>query len=651
MNKSFYGSLALSNIKKNAKNYVPYMLTCIISIMIFYIMAAIVQNPDVTKLLGGTTLKGLLGFGCGVVGIFSAIFLFYTNSFLIKQRKKELALYNILGMAKRHVGKVFFLETLITSLVSMAAGLLGGVILGKLAFLLVLKVMQVTLPMKYTFSLSAALMTILVFGIIFFVVLLCNLGRIRLSNPIELLAGGRQGEKEPKTKWILVLLGAAAMGTGYYLALSIVSPLQALMNFFVAVILVIAGTYLLFTAGSIALLKMLKKNRKFYYKTEHFTAVSGMLYRMKRNAAGLASICILSTMVLVTIATTVSMQVGVENVIDKNMPNDIQIRSYEKMNKKQQQDLQFQVMDKMKEYNIGVDQMIEYDYLSAAGVKEPGNLSPSPNVTLDKKIVEMYVIPIEGTSLEKEYGPLAADEIIIGGDEPITEPTVKVNGVTFNVKDGESDFVTAPEMGTMAELYYVLVANEKVKKQVFENGSDKRMMNEGYYIGLDVSDASKDQAAAAAKSLKKETPGGIRVEEKTMAAADFHGIYGGLLFVGIFLGFLFLVATVLIIYYKQITEGYEDSERYHIMQKVGMSQAEVRKSIRSQILLVFFLPLIVAVVHVAGSFNMMSKLLRALQLTDIWLFVICTAVTILVFIVIYVIVYSLTAREYYKLVK
>ena len=651
MNKSFYGSLALNNIKKNAKNYVPYMLTCIISIMIFYIMAAIVQNPDVTKLLGGTTLKGMLGFGCGVVGIFSAIFLFYTNSFLIKQRKKELALYNILGMAKRHVGRVFFLETLITSVVSIVLGLLGGVILGKLAFLLVLKVMQVTLPMKYTFSLSAALMTIFIFGIIFFVVLLCNLGRIRLSNPIELLAGGRQGEKEPKTKWVLVLIGAAAMGTGYYLALSIVSPLQALANFFVAVILVIAGTYLLFTAGSIALLKMLKKNKKFYYKTEHFTAVSGMLYRMKRNAAGLASICILSTMVLVTIATTVSMQVGVEGVVNKNMPNDIQVRSYEPLNEQEQQALQHQVTDKMKEYKIDVDDMIQYEYLAAYGAKEPGALMPSSQVAMDKKIIEMYVIPIQGTSLETKYGPLAADEIIVGGDEPIAEPTIKLNGIPFNVKDGESDFVTAPETGTMAEIYYVLVANEKVKRQVFENSSDESLMKDGYYLGLDVSDSSKDQAAAAAKSLSKELHGSVRVEEKTMVSADFHGIYGGLLFVGIFLGFLFLVATVLIIYYKQITEGYEDSERYQIMQKVGMSQAEVKKSIRSQILLVFFLPLIVAMVHVAGSFNMMSKLLAALQLTDIWLFVICTAVTILVFIVIYVIVYSLTAREYYKLVK
>nr|WP_305146637.1 ABC transporter permease [Anaerovorax odorimutans] len=592
----------------------------------------------------------MLEFGCGIVGIFSAIFLFYTNSFLIKQRKKELALYNILGMAKRHVGKVFLLETLITSVLSLVIGLLSGIILGKLAFLLVLKIMQVTIPMKYVFSLPACLTTVIVFGIIFFVVLLCNLGRIRLSNPIELLAGGRQGEKEPKTKWLLVLIGAAAMGIGYYLALSIVSPLQALLNFFIAVILVILGTYLLFTAGSIALLKMLKKNKKFYYKTEHFTSVSGMLYRMKRNAAGLASICILSTMVLVTIATTVSMQMGVEGVINKNMPNDIQIRSYVKMSQKEQQKLQNQVTATMEKHNIDVTDMIQYDYLSASGIKEEGSLAPASRVSLEEEFAEMYVIPIEGSSLEAKYGPLADDEIIVGGDEHVTESVLKVGGKTFSVKDGASDFMSAPELGSMVDVYFVLVANDKVKNQILKS-ANSAPINEGYYIGIDLSEASKARAAKAAEELSKETPGRINVEEKGEVSADLHGIYGGLLFVGIFLGFLFLVATVLIIYYKQITEGYEDSERYHIMQKVGMSQTEVKKSIKSQILLVFFLPLIVAVIHVAGSFNMMSKLLAALQLTDIGLFITCTAVTILVFVVIYVLVYSLTAREYYKLVK
>lgn len=649
--RSFYGSLAWSNIRKNAKNYVPYMLTCIISITIFYIMAAITQNPGVSNILGGMILKGLLSLGCAVVGIFSAIFLFYTNSFLIKQRKKELALYNILGMAKRHVGKVFFVETLITSAISLLAGLLAGIILGKLAFLMVLKLMDVTIPMEYTFSLSALLLTVIVFGVIFFVVLLCNLGRISLSKPIELLAGGRQGEKEPKTKWLLTLVGVVAMAIGYYLALSIISPVQALVNFFIAVILVIIGTYLLFITGSIALLKILKKNKKFYYQTKHFTAISGMLYRMKRNAAGLASICILSTMVLVTVATTVCMQVGVETIIDRNMPNDIQIRCYEPLDNAQKEKLDAQISEVLKEYKIGIKDQIRYDYKVATGIRTEDGLSVASDSDMNRDLLQVYFIPLKGSSMEGQYGPLNRDEIIIGGEVDFDQDKLTIGREDYRIKDGNSDFITAPEMGAMLDACYILVADEKVAEEL-ERGFGEIVYKDRHYIGIDTDEkASKDQKVDASDKLKKIVADGVVIEEKTSIAAENRGLYGGLLFVGVFLGFLFLVATVLIIYYKQITEGYEDSDRYQIMQKVGMSRAEVRKSIKNQILLVFFLPLVVAVIHVAGSFNMMSKLLLALQLKEIGLFVICTAVTVLVFVAIYVLVYSLTAREYYKLVK
>lgn len=650
MNKSFYGSLAISNIKKNGKGYVPYMLTCMFSIMIFYIMSAIVNNPDVTKLLGGEILKGLLGLGCGVVGIFSAIFLFYTNSVLIKQRKKELGLYNILGMAKRHIGKVLFLEALFTSILSLVSGLVAGVVLGKLFYLLLLKILRITIPMEYTFSASAAVLTTVVFGAIFFVVLLCNLGRLSLSNPMELLAGGRQGEKEPKTKWILVIVGLITMGIGYYISITVTSPLQALFIFFIAVLLVIAGTYMLFTAGSIALLKILRKNKKFYYKIEHFTAVSGMLYRMKRNAAGLASICILSTMVLVTVATTVSMQVGVDDVINENYPNDLQVRSHHELTAKEESKLLHQVTSSMEQYHVKTTGITNYEYLVASGVKKGEEWVPQDMVGLDEKIVQMYFIPIKGSSMETKYGPLSEDEVIIGGDDKVDSSHIKVGSINLKVKDGASDFVTAPELGTMASAYYILVADENVKDKISKEIDDS-LMNEGYFIGVDVDDHSWDQLVTATSDLSKATPDGVRVENKQTASNEFYSVYGGLLFVGIFLGLLFLMATVLIIYYKQISEGYEDSERYHIMQKVGMSTAEVKRSIRSQILIVFFLPLIVAVIHVAGAFNMMSKLLVALQLTNIWLFVACTAITILIFAVIYVTVYGITAREYYKLVK
>lgn len=650
MNKSFYGSLALNNVKKNAKNYIPYMLTCVISIMIFYIMAAIVHNPDVTKMLGGASLRSLLGFGMWVVGFFSAIFLFYTNAFLIKQRKKELALYNILGMAKRHVGKMMFLETVFTSLVSLIAGLLFGILLGKLFFLLLLRVLAVEIPMEYRFSMDALILTTVVFGAIFFIVLLCNLGRISMSNPIELMAGSRQGEKEPKTKWILVVLGILLTGIGYYMALTVVSPIEALLFFFVATLLVIVGTYLLFMAGSIALLKMLKKRTSFYYRTEHFIAVSGMLYRMKRNAAGLASICVLSTMVLVTVSTTVSLQAGIKGILDQKMPYDIQVRSYEPMNEQQGQRMNEQVKETLDKYNVRTESMVSYPYMTTYGYEKGGAFIPSEQFSPDKELIQLYFVPLQGSHLEKDYGALETGEILIGGEEPIDTDTLRIGSLEFQVKDGDSDFKAAIELGSIAKSYFILTQNRQALEEI-RSTLKNAFFTEKWYTGVNIDSGDWEQAQKAVKYLQKKTGDRIDIQDRKMETQSIHSLYGGLLFVGIFLGLLFTIATVLIIYYKQITEGYEDSTGYHIMQKVGMSLAETKRAIRSQILLVFFLPLIAAIFHVAAAFNMMSRLLMALQINNVWLFAAATAATVLVFAVIYVAVYNLTAREYYRLVK
>lgn len=653
MNKSFYGSLAVSNIKKNARSYIPYMLTCMICIMIFYIMMAIVHNPDVTKMFGGITLKSMLGFGAWVVGFFSAIFLFYTNSFLIKQRKKELALYNILGMAKRHIGRVFFLETFLTSAASLIVGLLSGIVFGKLVFLLLLKLLGITLPMEYSISFDAIVITVVLFGIIFCAVLLCNMGRIRLSNPVELLAGGRQGEKEPKTKWILAALGFLFTGIGYYIAITVESPIDALLAFFIAVILVIAGTYLLFITGSIAILKILRKNKSFYYTTSHFTSISGMLYRMKRNAAGLASICILSTMVLVTVSTTISLQVGCDDVIQRNFPNDIQIESSgdQAMTREEVKQVQQKVLDTLSDHDISAVYMRDYDYIATTGTVKEDQFHLSQLYSLEAGAGQMFFISLADSSVGEDYGPLEENQVIVAGDREFTGDTICIGNMEFDLKDGASDFKGVPVMGSMVSNYYILVSDHSVQNKIMKQADDGQFVRH-HLMGIDIDPDDWDKVPDAVEELKTEKLGeAFFVDDKQQTAADFHSIYGGLLFVGIFLGILFLLATVLIIYYKQITEGYEDSERYHIMQKVGMSLAEVKSSIRSQILLVFFLPLAVAVCHVAAAFNMMSKLLLALQIPNIWLFGVSTGITLLVFVVIYVTVYSLTAREYYKLVK
>lgn len=651
MIKSFYGSLAIQNIKKNGKHYIPYMLTCIFSIMIFYIMMAIVNDPQIGNMMGGASLTSMLAFGCFVIGFFSAIFLFYTNSFLIKNRKKELALYNILGMSKIHIGKVLFLETVFTSILSIIIGLISGVVFGKLVYLLLLKILDVDIAFSYAFSLSSAVISAIVFGGIFLAVLVCNLARLSLSNPIELLSGGQSGEKEPKTKWLLVLIGLGTMGAGYYLALSVESPLQAFAIFFVAVILVIIGTYCLFTAGSIALLKLLRKNKSFYYKTEHFTSVSGMIYRMKRNAAGLASICILSTMVLVTVSTTVSMQTGLGDVISGTFPNDVQMKGFGTINLKEQKEVYQTALDKLEKHKLKPSGVISYGFKDTMAIQNENRITPAGNVSMSKNILEITLVSMEDSVFPVPKVELGHKDVLMASNQGTFDyDQVQLGDQIFDVvKNSKFKINTAPPTGAIGETMFIFVKNEDVLNSIMASDYGQYFSN-GYFLGIDIDYGSKADVQAYCKDVGSKYTN-MRVDEKESASRDFYSVFSGLFFIGIFLGLLFLIATVLIIYYKQISEGHEDSQRYQIMQKVGMSLSEVKKSIRSQILTVFFIPLIVAVVHVAVAFHMMNQLLVAMQLTNTMLTLACTGITIFIFVVFYIAVYSVTAREYYKLVK
>ncbi|MEG0829758.1 MAG: ABC transporter permease [Anaerovoracaceae bacterium] len=644
----------MSNIKKNAKGYIPYMLTCVFTIALFYIMIALATDPGVSKLVGGESMQTLLGFGVGIAGIFSAIFLFYTNSFLIKGRSKEIAVYNILGMEKGHIGKVLFLETIMISVSSLIAGVLSGIIFGKLAFLLALKLLRAEVAMTFPISVFGLILTAIVFGAIFFIVLLCNLAKIKLTNPINLLSGGRQGEKEPKTKIFMTLIGLILLGAGYGIALSVESPITAMLLFFIAVILVIIGTYFLFTAGSIALLKMLKKNKKYYYNPSHFVAISGMFFRMKKNAAGLASICILSTMVIVTIGTTVCLQLGATNAFEQRYTRDINVTSIGASDKevaKAKKD----VLDVVKKHELSSSDVRSYTYYESLASKSDNNFFISGEETYGtSNVAELRMIPINGTSLEKEYGHLNENQVIVSGSKAVDKTPFSINGKFYEAKPG--DFESSGSLNAV-ESYYIMVADQRVvaesyDKVIKKQGSDYLTDSSYNYIGMNIQNPESNKAMVASNEIaNKYEDKSVIVDIKTIAQGEYYAIYGGFLFIGVFLGTLFLIAAVLIIYYKQISEGNEDRERYKIMQQVGMSFKEVRYAIKSQILIVFFLPLAMAIVHVAVSFNMMTKLLATLQLTDVNLFAICTGITVLVFAIIYIFVYSLTAKEYYKIVK
>ncbi len=647
MNKLFYPRLAVINIKKNSKTYFPFILTCICTIMMFYIMHSISINKGLDGMSGAESLKLLLSLGTIVIGIFSAIFLFYTNSFLIKRRKKEIGLYNVLGLEKKHIAKILCFECIFISVISLTIGLIGGIILNKLMFLLLIKMLNFKVSFGFSISVPSIIKTLIVFCSIFFATLLSNLFQIKILKPIELLKGSEQGEKEPKTKWIMTIIGLAALCGGYGIALNVKSPLAALNLFFGAVILVMIGTYALFTAGSIAVLKFLRKQKNFYYKTDHFISVSGMMYRMKQNAVGLANICILSTAVLVMLSTTISLYAGMEDSLKLRYPRDIVVTAREN-NKNQIQKLAETLNSELKSGKIDMKDKLYYFDNSLEVVKKDGKFLSVKKDPGKTNISMIEAIPISDYNrLEEKNITLHDNEVILFSKvKNYTDDTINIDNKNFKIKqrlhkpvDGLNN-----SMIDLVDTYIIFVNNiDYVGKNSFKE----------YTTAFNINGTNKEILSISDKLNKKFAENKIKANAESAISGreQFLSLYGGLFFLGIFLGALFLMATVLIIYYKQISEGYEDKERFEIMQKVGMDKKEIKKTIRSQVLMVFFLPLVFTVIHIAFAFPMITKMLAVLGLKNVNLFILSTAGTIIVFAAIYTIVFSLTARVYYKIVE
>lgn len=647
MNSRIYSRLAVSNIKNNRKTYVPFIFTSILTVMMYYIIDALAGNDSIEI----TNVITVLRMGCGVMVVFSVIFLFYTNSFLIKRRKKEIAVYNILGMGKGHIGKMLTVETLIVGGISIAGGIAGGMAFGKLMHLLLIRIIHYDVGMEFHISVQSVSDTVILFAFIFFLTWFYNLFQIRLANPIELLRGGSAGEKEPKTKVILALIGVVTMAAGYYLAVSTKNPLEAINTFFVAVILVIIGTYALFLAGSIALLKLLRKQKKFYYKPNHFVSVSGMIYRMKQNAVGLANICILSTIVLVMISSTVSLYVGMDDVMAHQYPNDYQMTLYEASQEKIDKANKL-IEEELDRGGLKKEGETACHYGTAVLISQGGNkFTTSENGTYSPRdLTELYVIPQEDyQKLENTSTSLKENEVIIYTTaENYGRDSIQIDGRKFQVTEELDDFVLEEKnQSRVAPGMYMIVANDEVAMQLDSLKSGLR-----YDIDFDMTGSDEEKAVVEEKiadRITEELPG-TYFTSRQAGTESFFGFYGCLFFIGMYLGFMFLVATVLIIYYKQISEGLDDRERYVIMQKVGMDKREIRRAIRSQILIVFFLPLLFSILHIIVAFNVITKLLGVFGLFNTGLFVLCTVVTVLIFAVFYIIVFAITAREYYKIV-
>ena len=644
--RSFFPRLALVNLVRNSRYYGPYLLSCGALAAMYYILRFLTWNEVIQTVRGAAYLQVMMSIGCFVVALFSTVLLLYANSFVMKRRQKELGLYNILGLEKRHIAALCFWETLLSAAVVIPGGIAAGILLSKLILLLLLKLVQIPAQFGFSVSVRGVGETAALLGVLFLLALLWNLLRLGRSRPIELLHSDSAGEREPKTKRLLAVLGLAALLGGYAIALTTRNPVNALMLFFVAVILVMLGTYCLFTAGSIALLKRLRANKGFYYQTRHFTAISGLLYRMKQNAVGLANICILACMVLVTVSGTLCLYLGAEKSLDGRYPDDILVTQTLKDDTDPAATLdlvQRTVADAGR-------QMADLRYETSASfhARYSGNTLLT-DMSQSGLLTEITVLTAE------EYSRLTGETVALGENQVLAyadgdfqlpetffyeyeEAPIQVKARLDSFPAGDSAIVTN-------EVMLGLVADGTLAEHLMNTDLARRTFR--IHLNTDGADSEK---LACAKAVLAVSDGRYGVASRQEMAEEFYAMYGGFLFLGIFLGLLFLMATVLIIYYKQVSEGYEDQRRYQIMQQVGMSRREVGASIRGQILLVFFLPLLTAGLHILAAFPMLCRILELFGLHEVGMFALCTAGTLAVFAAVYALVYGLTARTYERIV-
>ena len=608
----------------------------------------------------------ILGIGTWVIGIFGVIVLFYTNGFIMRRRKKELGIYNILGMEKRHIGKVIFWECGFVTVVAIAGGFFLGILFSKFMIMMLYRLMNVAESIFFEISIKALVQGTILFGLIYIGIFLYDLFEIKKANPVELLSGGSVGEKEPKSKWLLSIIGIVAIGAGYYIAISEENPLKAMYMFFVAVILVIIGTYCLFTAVSVTVLKLLRKHKNFYYNKKNFVAVSGMLYRMKQNAVSLSNICILSTMVLVVVAGTVSMYLGIQDQLKFRYPYDVSLSFSTTHVVEDYSEVEQQIADILKEQNVSYEIKSNTGSFGVLMHIEEDGFSYGDVFTMDTDQYAFFTVytreEFEKAGFSKDYdlGELKKGEVAVLSNTAYDKSTIKLGDNTWNVaysreleKEDDSDY-----MRIVGACYYIIVEDYDTLNEIFEQqkeGYGENASDYDYSVGIDFQ-AEDEEISKYAKALYGVNLSGIDenadlwIECRQEGKDDFYAINAGLLFIGIFLGSLFLIVTVLIIFYKQISEGYDDRNRYHILSKVGMSHREIKTSIGSQIRMVFFLPLLTAAVHLFAAYPMLRRVLMLLNLNNATLFFWCFLGTLCAFAVIYYIVFKLTSKTYVKIV-
>ena len=666
----FYSKFALNNLVKNKKFIIPYVLSAIFTIMSFYILSSLAFGDNLNKLPNGIdATKQVLSLGIIVIAIFSIIFLFYTYSFLVKRRVKEFGLYSVLGMTKKQIAKILVLETIFIAVTTIVLGIGLGIIFDKLMLLVLLKLFSAGVSFGFSITPIAIVFSVLLFGGIFFLLLLYTVIKIARLRIVALLKDENKGEKEPKSRWILALIGLALIGYGYYTAQTVQNPIKALLVFFYAVVAVIIGTYLVFMAVSITVLKIMKNNKNFYYKPKNFISVSGLLYRMKRNAVGLANICILSTMVLVTMGSTSALYAGMEKSYNERFPRQLMIAGYNSTSEKLKE-IENNAKLAAKEAGTEVEDLVSYNSLPMVGRLVEDKFNFESNVGVDLSNVKMIVVLQlkDYNKFANKNKTLESNEILLHIDKKgdYNYNSISLNGSDYKIKEKLSEFpgTIGSATANIMDTYYAVVKDEKEATKLatkLTELSSKELEKRGIsiqtgtptlqnYVAFNIKDTTKE--AKVIENFKKlEKQSGIEIEGKEENKLTFRGVFASFLFIGVFISFIFVISQVVIMYYKQISEGYEDKGNFEIMRKVGITDKQIKQSIRSQVLLIFFSPLIIATLHTIVAYPFIEKILRLFLITDNSIFLQALAVTIVVFAIFYLIVYAITSKIYYRIIK
>ena len=668
-----YRHLAWDGIRKNSRLYVPYLLTGVGAVSFFYILVALSRLPEGT-LPGSGSVQVILNLGSFVLWVFSLLLLFYTHSFLIRRRNREFALYNVLGMGKRDIARILCWETLLSGGISLAGGLALGILLGKLAELGLLRMVGAATDMVYRVSAGGLLLTLGLYGAIYLLILISSLLRVGRSTAVQLMRSQAEGEKPPRANWALAVLGILLLAGAYYLAVTIREPLAALTWFFAAVLMVIAATYLLFISGSVALCRLLQKNPRFYYQKRHFVSVSSLVYRMKRNGAGLASICILCTMVLVMLSATVCLYVGTEDSLRSRYPRNISldttVSDISMLNSNEFDEIRKLANSAVEQNGATAENVLDYSVAGFAAYLD-NNILETDESKINQFMLSTYadmwqvmIVSIDDYNRlmgqNEKLGPGQA--LIYTTKDTYQHDTISIGNTTLTIKKTVDSFAdNGIDSMVIIPTLYLFVDNysETISPLLqLKTKNNNPLVTLHWFYGFDLSCPNSQQIAIYDQikddinslSITDERLESIVYESAAKQRDSFYALYGGLFFLGILLGVVFIFAAVLIIYYKQVSEGYEDQSRFDIMQRVGMTKKEIKKSINSQILTVFFLPLIAAGIHLAFAFPMINKMLMAFNLTNLNLLILVTVCCFIIFAIFYVVVYRITSKAYYSIV-